>query len=76
MRALCCAVMLFGANVANLALAPQIIGLMSDGFSKYLAAGHESLRFALIITAFTGFWAAYHYWAAARPGSRPQTRQW
>jgi MFS family permease len=66
MRALCCAIMLFGANVANLALAPQIIGLMSDGFAKYAAAGRESLRYALVIAAFTGFWASYHYWAAAR----------
>ena len=66
MRALCCAIMLFGANVANLALAPQLIGLMSDGFRQYSGAGAESLRWALIVASFTGFWAAYHYWAAGR----------
>ncbi len=66
MRALCCAIMLFGANVANLALAPQLIGVMSDGFRLYAAAGSESLRWALLVAAFTGFWAAYHYWAAGR----------
>jgi MFS family permease len=66
MRALCCAIMLFGANVANLALAPQIIGLISDGFRRHTSAGRDSLRYALIVTAFSGFWAAYHYWAAGR----------
>jgi hypothetical protein len=66
MRAVCCAIMLFGANVANLALAPQIIGFMSDSLLRYTDAGTESLRYALVIASFTGFWAAYHYWAAAR----------
>jgi predicted MFS family arabinose efflux permease len=66
MRAVCCAIMLFGANVANLALAPQIIGFISDALMRYTGAGSESLRYALIIGSFTGFWAAYHYWAAGR----------
>jgi predicted MFS family arabinose efflux permease len=66
MRALSCAVLLFGANVANLALAPQIIGLMSDGFLAYSTAGTQSLRWALAVTTLTGFWAAYHFWAAGR----------
>ena len=66
MRALSCAVLLFGANVANLALAPQIIGILSDLFLAHTSAGAQSLRWALIVTTFTGFWAAYHFWAAGR----------
>jgi hypothetical protein len=66
MRGLSCAIMLFGANVANLALAPQIIGILSDLFRVYFNAGAESLRWALLLNALTGFWAAYHFWAAAR----------
>ncbi len=66
MRGLSCAIMLFGANVANLALAPQIIGLLSDLFRAHTSAGPESLRWALLLNTLTGFWAAYHFWAAAR----------
>jgi predicted MFS family arabinose efflux permease len=66
MRGLSCAILLFGANVANLALAPQLIGIMSDQFLAHSAAGSESLRKALVLTTFTGFWAAYHFWAAGR----------
>lgn len=58
--------MLSEANIANLALAPQLIGLLSDGFRRYFDAGSESLRYALTVTAFTGFWAACHYWAAGK----------
>lgn len=66
MRGLSCAIMLFGANVANLALAPQIIGILSDLFSAHFKAGADSLRWALLLTTFTGFWATFHFWAAAR----------
>lgn len=66
MRALSCAVLLFVVNFANLALAPQLIGLASDLMNDYLGAGRESLRLALVGTTFTGFWAAYHWWAAGR----------
>jgi MFS family permease len=66
MRGLSCAIMLFGANVANLALAPQIIGILSDLFRAHFNAGAESLRWALLLTTLTGFWATYHFWAAAR----------
>lgn len=74
MRALSCAVLLFGANVANLALAPQIIGLMSDGFLAYSTAGTQSLRWTLAVTTLTGFWAAYHFWAAGRDMRRDLER--
>jgi predicted MFS family arabinose efflux permease len=64
MRGLVCGLMLFGANIANLAIAPQLIGFVSDLARDQ--AGGESLRFALIGTAFSGFWAAYHFWKAGR----------
>jgi MFS family permease len=66
MRGLSCGILLFGANIANLALAPQLIGIMSDVFHAHFGAGTESLRWALLITTVTGFWATYHFWAAAR----------
>jgi predicted MFS family arabinose efflux permease len=66
MRGVSCAILLFGANIANLALAPQIIGILSDAFRAHSAAGPDSLRWALIITTFTGFWAAWHFWAAGK----------
>ena len=62
MRATTCAVLLFTANFANLVLAPQLVGWMSDWFAASLGAGAESLRWALLVIAPTGFWAAYHLW--------------
>lgn len=64
MRATACAVLLFTANVANLVVAPQFIGLLSDFFEHYLGAGRESLRWALVLLAPTGFWAAWHLWTS------------
>jgi predicted MFS family arabinose efflux permease len=66
MRGLTCALLLFGANVANLALAPQLIGILSDQLAQRFGAGNESLRWALLINTSTGAWAAYHFWAAGR----------
>jgi predicted MFS family arabinose efflux permease len=66
MRGLTCAILLFGANIANLALAPQLIGLMSDAFLDHSNAGTDSLRLALLLSTLTGFWAAYHLWAAGK----------
>src|SRR5258708_17655674 len=66
MRALCCAIMIFGSNIANLAVAPQLIGAVSDGLVHFTGAAQESLRYALVIASLSGFWAAYHYWASAR----------
>jgi predicted MFS family arabinose efflux permease len=60
MRATTCALLLFAANVANLVIAPQLIGWLSDGFASGLGAGSESLRWALLILAPSGFWAAWH----------------
>jgi len=66
MRAQAFAILLFVANVANLIVAPQLIGLASDVLAARISEPHESLRYALTASAFTGFWAAYHYWVSAR----------
>lgn len=66
MRAGACAILLFTANVANLMVAPQLIGFLSDWFAASFGAGRESLRWALLLLAGTGFWAAWHLWAAGR----------
>ena len=64
MRATACALALFTANVANLIIAPQFIGWLSDWFAGSFAAGQESLRWALLLLAPTGFWAAWHFWTS------------
>jgi len=66
MRSTFIAISLLVPNVLNLIVAPQGVGLISD-----LAAGPQgpdaaSLRLALLILAPTGFWAAWHYWAACK----------
>jgi len=66
MRATTCAILLFLANVANLLLAPQLIGWLSDWFASAFGAGTESLRWALLLLAPTGFWAAWHLWTSGR----------
>jgi MFS family permease len=65
MRATACAILLFLANVANLFLAPQLfVGPLSDWFASSFNAGPESLRWALLLLAPTGLWAAWHLWRA------------
>ncbi|HYB66487.1 MAG TPA: MFS transporter [Steroidobacteraceae bacterium] len=66
MRAGAVAILLFTANVANLMLAPQLIGFLSDWFAGSFGAGRESLRWALLLLATTGFWAAWHLWEAGK----------
>ena len=53
-------------NVFNLIVAPQLVGLLSDVYAGGQATDAASLRFALLILAPTGFWAAYHLYAASR----------
>jgi ABC-type Fe3+-siderophore transport system permease subunit len=60
MRATVCAILLFVANLANLFLAPQLVGALSDWFAASFGAGTESLRWALLLLAPTGLWAAWH----------------
>lgn len=64
MRAQIMAIMLLTSNLANLVIAPQLVGFASDALTP--AYGAEALRHALIPMAFIGFWAAWHYWLCAR----------
>lgn len=66
MRAMAVAVALLIANVFNLIIAPQGVGLLSDYFAGPSGADAASLRLALLVLAPTGFWAAFHYWRAEK----------
>jgi hypothetical protein len=66
MRATGCAALLFLANIGNLVIAPQFIGWLSDWFRLHSSAGAESLRWALLVLAPSGLWAAWHLWRAGR----------
>lgn len=66
MRAMFVAVSLLIANVFNLIIAPQGVGLLSDYFAGPDGADAASLRLALLVLAPTGFWAAFHYWRAEK----------
>ena len=61
MRAMFCAVVIVVSNIANLVIAPQLVGFLSDEFAKPHPADAESLRLALLCLAPTGFWAAFHF---------------
>ncbi len=78
MRGQTFAVLLFLANVANLVVAPELIGLASDMIASRIPDPRESLRYALVASAFTGFWAAWHYAAATRalPGDLERAGSW
>lgn len=60
-----CATLLFLANVCNLVIAPQMVGVLSDWFAPH-GPDAESLRLAMLCLVPTGFWAAWHYWRSAR----------
>ncbi len=62
MRATTCAILLLLANVANLILAPQLVGWLSDWFRASFGAAEQSLRWALLLLAPSGLWAAWHLW--------------
>ncbi len=66
MRAMFCAMTLFVANVGNLVIAPQAVGFISDFVAPGHVANADSLRFALLCLAPTGFWATFHYFWCAR----------
>jgi len=74
MRAMFIAVSLVSANVLNLIVAPWMVGWLSDRFAGPHGANAASLRLALLILAPTGFWAAFHYWRAARTIIEDQKR--
>jgi predicted MFS family arabinose efflux permease len=66
MRAVYCATVLFAANVGNLIIAPQLVGVLSDLFAPHHVADAQSLRLAMLCLVPTGFWATWHYFLAAR----------
>jgi MFS family permease len=66
MRAQSIAVLMFVANLFNLVVAPQLVGIASDVLAPHVGGNTESLRWALIGLAPTGFWAAWHYWVGAK----------
>jgi predicted MFS family arabinose efflux permease len=74
MRAMFSVVGLLVANVFNLIVAPQGVGLLSDWFAGPAGPDAESLRTALLILAPTGFWAALHYYLAIRTVVEDQKR--
>jgi predicted MFS family arabinose efflux permease len=66
MRGMTIAITLLIANVLNLIVAPWFVGGLSDYFAGPAGADGESLRLAQLVLAPAGFWAAWHYWRAAR----------
>lgn len=66
MRSQTTAIIVFVCNLANLAIAPLLIGALSDGLAPHLANPTDSLRYVLIGSALTGFWATWHYYVAGR----------
>jgi MFS family permease len=66
MRAQFCAATLFVANVGNLIIAPQLVGLLSDHFAPNGVADGQSLRLAMLCLVPFGLWAVWHYFAATR----------
>jgi MFS family permease len=74
MRALFCATTLFVANLGNLVIAPQAVGLLSDWFAPSSGPDAQSLRLALLCLVPTGLWATAHYFLATRHLLRDQAR--
>jgi hypothetical protein len=53
-------------NVFNLIVAPQVVGFLSDWFAGPTGPDADSLRWALLVLAPTGFWATWHFYLAGR----------
>ena len=66
MRATFIAISLLVANLLNLVVAPEGVGIIDDFLGGKAGPTAASLRIALLILAPSGFWAAWHYWAASR----------
>lgn len=66
MRAMYCATTLFIANVCNLIIAPQAVGMLSDWFAPHGVPDAHSLRLALLCLVPTGLWASWHFFCSAR----------
>jgi MFS family permease len=66
MRSMFIAVSLLVANLLNFG-APQLVGALSDWFAHHaMTSDAGSLRLAQLMLAPTGFWAAYHLYAASK----------
>ena len=61
-------------NLFNLVVAPQAVGFLSDWIAGVHGADAASLRIALLVLAPTGFWATWHFLAAARTVVEDQER--
>lgn len=66
MRNMLIAISLLVANVLNWIVAPNIIGFLSDWFASPHASDATSLRWAMVLLAPSGFWAAYHLYLASK----------
>ena len=65
MRATAAAILIFVINIIGLGLGPQGVGILSDLLAPIF--GHESLRYALLITIVSfASWSVLHYTLAAR----------
>lgn len=76
MRARAIAILLLITNVGGFGVGPAVAGFLSDRMEAI--AGAASLNHALMVMGFGWFWAALHFWLAARAmrvqlGSAPQT---
>jgi predicted MFS family arabinose efflux permease len=67
MRAMFCAMVLFLANLGNLVITPNVIGLLNDWFMRFYHLNDaDALRLAMLCIVPTGLWAAAHLYLAAR----------
>jgi MFS family permease len=64
MRATTIAVTMLLANLIGMGVGPQVVGVLSDVLSP--AFGKDSLRYAMLLTAFVALWAAFHFWKVGR----------
>jgi len=64
MRAFAAALNVLATNLIGVGLGPQIVGVLSDGFSARM--GDEALRYAMLIVAVTNLLAALFYLLASR----------
>jgi MFS family permease len=67
-RATAVAIMLLMSALLGLGFGPAAVGVISDLLAPSL--GSESLRYALVATTCMPFWAATHFWLAARSSRR------
>jgi MFS family permease len=74
MRNMFIAISLLVANIFNLVIAPQGVGMLSDWFAAGHGSDAASLRSALLVLAPTGFWAALHLYLASRTIVADQAR--